>query len=69
MKLWAVLTRLSHILVERNNTGCVSEPALVNERVRVCEDESVRFGSVCVCVFHPTPPFTAGAEPNIQAAQ
>lgn len=42
--LWVVLTRLSHMLVETSNPGCVTEATLVN-RAWGCECVFV-----CVCV-------------------
>lgn len=51
-KLWVVLTRLSHILMETNNSGCVTETTLVSEQVRgheVCEFWTYLRVCVCVC--------------------
>lgn len=45
--LWVVLTRLSHMLVETSNPGCVTEATLVN-RAWGCE---CVFVCLCVCGF------------------
>lgn len=59
------------MLMETNNLGCSTETTLVSERVRVHEDWVLQvYVCVCVCVLvFLTLPVTAGAEPDVQAAQ
>lgn len=73
--LWVVLTRFCDMHIESNNSGCVTETTPVSEQVREHEEcEFWRCTCLCVSVYMRVVVFltllvTAGAEPDIQAAQ